>query len=260
MKRTLERHHREVLRDLLLGYVEHCEVAPNLVGTLDHTFLYEGVKYGIPAFSFRGPIPPDGPTRFVGLVAGRRGGDRLSAEVTLQLIERLILQPGLGEGFWLRVLPVLDPVGLEKGEDDAAVDVPTPSDKNTRLHCGDGIIEIAATDRPFPCIGVRGGGEWKQAALGANEALVRLVSENPGEGPDRFAFQVAELPPKARLPWDLYFGLPASWNTTEATHFASQWLLVFFRLLRERARLRALSAEDPADQPTRRTSLAALPA
>ncbi|MCC5806158.1 MAG: hypothetical protein JJU00_07495 [Opitutales bacterium] len=237
MKKTIERHHREALRDLLLGYVEHCEIAPNLTGTLERTLYHHGVKYAVPAFSFRGPIPPDGPTRFIGLVAGRHGGDRLSAEVTLQLIERLVLQPGLGEGLWLRILPVLDPVGLERGNEAAPPAELGEIDEAVRLRCGHGVIEIATSNRAFPAIGLRADPEWKEAAYAAVESTDRLASEGDGSPDTRYRFQVNELPASARVPWNLYIAIPASWNPSAATHFASQWLLVFFRHLQSQANL-----------------------
>jgi hypothetical protein len=225
MKRILESHHREVLRDLLLGYIQHCEISRHLIGTVEKTLEYDGIKYAVPGFTFYGPPSSSGDTNFIGIIGGRRAGDRVSAEVTLQLIERLVLQPGLAEGLWLRVLPVLNPVGIERNQTKAPAD--TETEEALRLRCNDGVIEIASTDRPWPLVGLHGDAQWTRAAKAAVEDINRLHGE-AGGAPNRQT-QVSRLPDWAHVGWNLYIEIPKSWDTSLATHYASQYLLAFFR-------------------------------
>jgi hypothetical protein len=229
MKRTLDPHHRAALRRLVLGAVEHCEISRHLVGTIAHTFEHEGVRYGIPAFTFYGPQQRDTETRFVGLMAGRRAGDGLSGEVTLQLIERLLLQPGFASGLWLRVLPIINPVGLEDPESLAPAY--EPAVQRLSLEGADGVIEVASTRHRRLTIGLRGDWSGRQAALTAANDLSRLRNEFGAT--DRDELPPTQLPYNARSPWHLYLGLPASWGPAEATLLASQFLLCFFRRWRE---------------------------
>jgi len=248
MKRTLESHHREVLRNLLLGYIQHCEISRNLIGTVERTLEYKGIKYAVPGFTFYGPPNPSGETDFVGIIGGRRSGDRTSAEVTLQLIERLILQPRLAEGLWLRVLPVLNPIGIERKWTEVSAD--KEAEESLRLRCTDGIIEIASTDRPWPLIGLHGDRTWTQAAKTAVEDVNRLYNELGG--PAHGQTQISHLPDWAQVGWNLYIELPRAWSAGQATHYASQYLLSFFR--RWQAAKDPLPTFDEPQQKSARTS------
>ncbi|MBC2596234.1 hypothetical protein H5P28_18350 [Ruficoccus amylovorans] len=229
MNRTLDPKHRAAMRRLVLGAVEHCEISRHLIGSIAQTFTHDGVKYGIPAFTFFGPQENDVETRFVGLMAGRRAGDGLSAEVTLQLMERLLLQPGFAAGLWLRTLPIINPVGLEDPESLAPAYEPAVLRLN--LECPDGVIEVSSTRRKRLVIGMRSDWSGRGGALAAADDMNRLSAELGGI--EREEIPPTQLPYNARSPWHLYLGFPETWSSNQATHLASQYLLCFFRRWRE---------------------------
>ncbi len=229
MKRTLDSAHRATLRALILGTIQHCEISRHLIGTIPHTFEENGIQYGVPSFTFFGPPDSYRETRMLGLMAGRRSGDGLSAEVALQVIERLLIQPGIATGLWLRILPVINPVGLENPESEARAY--TPAEERLSLDALDGVIEVATTQKDRLTLGLRSDWDGLPAGLAAYEDMQRLSTDLGDIEYERVS--ATQLPYNARSPWHLYLGLPRTWGAAEATHLASQFLLCFFRRWQE---------------------------
>lgn len=229
MIRKLDPKDRSVLRDLLLGAVEHCEISRHLIGSMVHTFYRDGAKYGIPVFTFVGPAGASEPRR-VAILSGKQAGDRLSAEVTLELIERLLLQPDIASGLILRMVPILNPVGLEQPQSDAQHHL--LSEERVRLQSPQGAIEIGSTNSTALHLSLHADAATQAALELASEDLNRLSSECDTRLSQTLI--AVDAPPSERT-WELCLGIPSTWAPSVATHVTSQFLLSFFRYLERNA-------------------------
>lgn len=266
MTRKLDPQDRSALRNLLLGVVEHCEISRHLIGTMVHTFYRDGIKYGIPAFTFVGPGGARNQQARIGIVAGKNAGDRLSAEVTLELLERLLLQPSIAASTTLRMVPILNPVGLERPDSGATHHEPT--EERIRLQSPDGMIEVTTIDEPAMHFTMHADATAQKALELASMDLHRLSAEidvrlsqtlltvdsaatdsaqnaagatgltgaadagiaNTGTH-DPAAWIFPDLHDPAPAGWNLKVGIPRGWGATVAVQLASQFLLSFFRHL-----------------------------
>lgn len=175
MKRQLDPKDRSALRDLLLGAIEHCEISRHLIGTMVHTFYRDGIRYGIPAFTFTGPATAANLHARIGIIAGKSAGDRLSAEVTLELLERLLLQPAIAANLTLRIAPILNPAGLEKPDSGATFHA--LSEERIRLQSPDGLIEIVSIPGNTLHFALRANALTQQALQSASADIHRLSGE-----------------------------------------------------------------------------------
>lgn len=218
---------RSRMRELIQGFIEHCEISESLVGKIEQFVYYGGRKYGLPTFTITGPSRPDLKTRHLSLIGVNEGADQTAAETLLQLIERLTLQPHVAAGHHLRVLPVSNPLGLELGSD--APEAAMIAGLNEQLaafrnQTVDGLIQVRVTNRELITATVNGPDPVMLAARTAAEALDRLASESFGE-------PLVQVVPRFKWgkPWNLELEIPRAWPASLAVHWSSQFLLVFFR-------------------------------
>ncbi len=114
---------RQNLRNLLQGYVEHCEISETLMAHIEAPFYYHGFKFGAPVFTHRQAwVFPERPS--VGIAGINRPANTAPSEVVLQIMEILSQQPDAAGPAPLRLLPVSDPVALELGDDAPAEEWP----------------------------------------------------------------------------------------------------------------------------------------
>ena len=219
---------RARLRELIQGFVEHCEFSRNLIGQIERTFEHGGSRYGVPVFTFYGTPLHSLETGFVGLMGVNGPGERLPAEILLQLIERLAIQPNIASGRVLRLMPVTDPVALELGDRGEAAN---ENEQLARIVTGfqsqylDGLIEIHAGDQDVLCIQAKGDSAFREGLERSREALLRLANEDSLTAP----IDDEELPEAFEGDWHMSIIVPRSWSDSLAVHWVSQFLVVFFR-------------------------------
>jgi hypothetical protein len=215
------------MRELIQGFIEHCEFSQNLIGQIERFVKYRGLKYGLPTFTVYGPPHPELDTSFVNLIGLNDDGDATTAETLLQLIERLVLQPHVATGHVLRILPVSNPIALEKGDPISDFDVLSSLDEaldNFRRVRADGTIELKVADRAQLALHVSGPVSILNVVNSTGEAMRRLQRE---ETPDFHADVHRHLTEGG--PWHLTIEIPRHWNETLAVHWTSQALVVFLR-------------------------------
>lgn len=270
MTRQLDPKDRSALRDLLLGAIEHCEISRHLIGTMVHTFYRDGIKYGIPAFTFTGPAGAPNLHSRIGIIAGKNAGDRLSAEVTLELLERLLLQPAIAGNLTLRIAPILNPAGLEKPHSGATFHA--LSEERIRLQSPEGLIEITSIEGNTLHFAMLADAIGQQALEDASRDIHRLSNEldirlsqtllsidartratggadrtadadesdrapadgQSAAGSDAYssaAWIYPSLSEPQSEPWELKIGIPKGWGANVSTQVTAQFLLSFFRHL-----------------------------
>ncbi len=226
-KNRLNPEFRARMSDLIRGFIEHCEISRTLIGQIERFVRHDGRKYGLPTFTVYGPPEPGVETSFVNLLGVNSSGEVTSAETTLQLIERLVLQPNIAAGRVLRILPVTNPVALELGQpvDDAPLLSSLESAiEDFRNLPSDGFVEIRLTDTTQLQLAISGSPEVVNAARDTEEAIRRLQSENFREG---ILLRSVRMRHEGR--WHLSLEVPRDWPSSLASHWASQVLVVFFR-------------------------------
>ena len=226
-KTRLNSEFRAKMTGLVRGFIEHCEISRTLVGQIERFVRHEGRKYGLPTFTVYGPSERGVATSFVNVLGVNTTEDVTAAETTLQVIERLVIQPGIAAGRVLRFLPVTNPVALELGrpvEDERLLSFLEMAVDDFRNLPSDGFIEIRLTERSKLSLAVSGPPEVAEAARDAEEAIRRLQSESFGEG---IVLRSVRLRHEGR--WHLSLEIPREWPSSLATHWASQVLIVFFR-------------------------------
>ncbi|MBU6303381.1 MAG: hypothetical protein KGS60_17675 [Verrucomicrobia bacterium] len=213
--------HRARMRELIQGFIEHCEVSPSLIGRIGRVIECNGRKYGVPVFTIHGPAHDSLNSQFVGLAGVNAGRDARAAETLLQLIERLAIQPRIAAGHVLEILPVTDPVGLELG---AAPETAPAQSPQFRGESVDGLIELEVTDTDSFVVTAEGDFPFRQAVASAEEGFRRLASEEPG---DRLRIRSSRVAHEGA--WKLRLQLPATWSPSVTVHWGSQFLVLFFR-------------------------------
>jgi hypothetical protein len=213
--------HRSRMRELIQGFIEHCEVSQTLVGRIERLIEFDGRKYGVPAFTVFGPARAELETQFVGLVGVNDGQDARAAETLLQLIERVAVQPRIAEGSVLQILPVTDPVGLEL---DAAVPSIPEDPYKFRREPVDGLIELEVSGAEAFSVAAEGPTPFLQAVASAEEVLHRLAAEEPG---DRLVVRSQRI--RREGAWRLSIRIPQTWPAAASVHWGSQFLVLFFR-------------------------------
>jgi hypothetical protein len=228
MKTTrLNAEFRAKMRELIQGYIEHCEFSQTLIGQIERFVNYRGLKYGLPTFTVYGPPKPNLETSFINLIGLNDDGGATTAETLLQLIERLVLQPHVATGHVLRILPVSNPMALEKGDPISDFDALSSLDEaldDFRRNRADGTIELKISDKQQLAFSVTGPVRILDVVSSTGEAMRRLQRE---ESPDLNAF-VSRQPAVGRE-WHLTLEIPRHWNETLAVHWTSQALVVFLR-------------------------------
>lgn len=217
------------MRELIQGFIEHCEFSESLEGRIERFVYSQGRKYGFPTFTIYGPPQPGQGSRFLNLIGVNDGEDKTAAETLLQLIERLAMQPHIAAGHVLRILPVSDPLALEQGQS-----LPSPEVvRGLRGHVdafrnepSDGLIELRLTNDDVLHLSAQGPTAILQAVSSGEDALRRLQSE---EFPDAVAVRHGRT--EGRGPWILTVDIPRRWPASLAVHWTSQFLVVFFRAL-----------------------------
>lgn len=219
---------RSKMRELIQGYIEHCEFSQTLIGQIERFVNYRGLKYGLPTFTVYGPPRMGLETSFVNLIGLNDDGDATTAETLLQLIERLVLQPHVATGHVLRILPVSNPVALEKGDPISDYDVLSSLDEaldKFRRSRADGTIELRISDRAQLALSVSGPVSILDVVSSTGEAMRRLQRE---ESPDFDAVVTRHLNDGGG--WHLTIEVPQHWNVTLAVHWTSQVLVIFLRV------------------------------
>lgn len=218
---------RSKMRELIQGFIEHCEFSHTLIGQIERFVRYRGLKFGLPTFTVYGPAQAGLETVFVNLIGVNDDGDATAAETLLQLIERLVLQPQVATGHVLRILPVSNPVALEKGEPILESETLSSLDealRNFRHSRADGLIELKITDTKQLGFSISGPVSILEVVSSTGEAMRRLQGEY-SQALDTVVRRI--LNPEG--PWQLTIEIPRHWNETLAVHWTSQALVVFLR-------------------------------
>jgi len=232
-KRELGREFRTRMRELIQGFIEHCEISRSLIGQIERFVWHEGRKYGIPTFTVYGPQNESTETSFVNILGHNEDGDSTIAEIHLQLIERLALQPHIASGFVLRMLPVSNPVAFEQPEASVPVDLQRVLNEKTEEWAADavdGLIRVSAYDGSQMRIEMTGNSIVREAIDRGVDVLARIASET--SNPTSVSEPVKGIP-SASLPWEINLRVPRLWRGPLAVHAVSQFLVVFFRAYAE---------------------------
>lgn len=218
---------RSKMRGLIQGYIEHCEFSRSLIGQIERFVTYRGLKYGLPTFTVYGPPQPGLETSFINLIGLNDDGDTTTAEILLQLIERLVLQPHVATGHVLRILPVSNPIAFEKGDpisDTEALSSLDEALEDFSRSRADGTIELRIVDRAQLELSISGPRSILDIVKVTGEAMHRLQRE---ESPDFKLIISGRLSQPAA--WHLTIEIPRHWNEALAVHWISQTLVIFLR-------------------------------
>lgn len=216
-------------RELIQGFVEHCEISRSLTGEIRQFIHFAGRKYGLPLFTVYGPPHPDLDTRFIGLIGHNAPGDSTTPEILLQLIERLAIQPHVATGSVLRLLPIADPVALELGQSPPPAEVEDEREHSLdafRQTGLDGVIHLRPVESERLRLRVSGPAPVRTAAVRTGEVMERLRSEESLL--DR-NFDFLPSNQNEGEPWEVTLEIPSGWSEGLAVHWISQLLVVFLR-------------------------------
>ncbi|MEQ1842053.1 MAG: hypothetical protein ABL994_16735 [Verrucomicrobiales bacterium] len=218
---------RSRMRELIQGFIEHCEFSQSLIGQIERFVKFRGLKYGLPTFTVYGPSHQGLETSVINLIGLNDDADDTTGETLLQLIERLVLQPHVATGHVLRILPVSNPIAFENGDPISDSDTLSSLDEaleNFRSSRADGTIELKIADRPQLALSVSGPVSILNVVSSTGEAMRRLQRE---ESPDFNAVVTRDF--RGGDGWHLTIEIPRHWNETLAVHWTSQALVVFLR-------------------------------
>jgi len=229
---TLHPDLRKNLRNLLQGYVEHCEVSAHLTGRIDFPIYYHGFKYGAPVFTHIGPgnVSEDRPV--IGMIGWNTPGSNLPSQVLLQFIEILSQHPRLADASVLRILPVANPVALELDED-----APSREDWDLLGHladqfkeqAADGWIEVQAADvKDFTFAG-----EISPELYQALE-MVRETTPSRERSGIKFPTVVNVKPSRRDERWQVRLLVPLEWDDSRSIHAVARFIV---RLVHAQARI-----------------------
>jgi len=219
---TLHSDLRKNLRDLVQGYVEHCEVSAHLTGRIDFPIYYMGFKYGAPVFTHRGPGKATDDRPVVGMIGWNTPSSQLPSQILLQFVEILTQHPRLADTTVLRMLPVANPVALELDED-----APSREEWDTlellstqfKDQAADGWIEVHAADvRKF-----RLAGEISPALYQMLEDAKEIASARERSGV-RFPDDIRVKMVREDERWQLRLLVPAGWNDSHSVSAVARFL------------------------------------
>jgi hypothetical protein len=228
---TLHPDLRKNLRDLLQGYVEHCEFSEHLTGRIDFPLYYLGFKYGAPVFTHIGPGNEREDRPVIGLIGWNTPASQLASQVLLQFIEILTQHPRAAGNAILRLLPVANPVALELDED-------APSHEEWDLlghlagqftnQASHGLIEVESADvKEFSLTG-----EITPAIFQALETVSAIIPAIRGRIAVPTSINVGPVEPDER--WQLRLTVPSEWNDPRSVHAVARFLV---RLLHAHTRI-----------------------
>ncbi len=224
----LDRSLRENLKDLLQGYVEHCEVSKHLMARIDFPIYYYGFKFGAPVFTHTGPAIGNENRKVIGLMGLNDPESQIASEVLLQFIEILTQQPRLADATVLRILPVANPVALELDKDAPRTEEwPLLDHLTAQFHeqAADGMIEIIAAENGEYLLE----GEAPPLLFAALEEVRAGVPKDS----DRLRVLVPEAislrPVAADVKWNLRLAVPREWNGAPEIHAISRFLARLIR-------------------------------
>lgn len=229
---TLNPDLRKNLRNLVQGYVEHCEFSPHLTARIDFPLYYMGFKYGAPVFNHRGPGQPGEDRPVIGMIGWNTPGTQLPAQVLLEFIEILTQHPRLAHHSVLRMLPVANPVALELDEDAPGReewDLLAHLADQFKEQAADGWIEVHATDaKEFTLAGEISPALYK--ALVKSKAVASFRERLGVRFPE-----AANLRPVRRDErWQVQLHVPREWENTRDIRAVARFLA---RLVHAQARI-----------------------
>lgn len=221
---------RAKLKDLLQGYIEHCEVSPHLMARIDLPIIFHGFRFGAPVFTHSGPSSGPVDREIIGLIGRNAPQSSIASDVLLQFIEILSQQPHLAGTSVLRLLPVANPVALELGDSAPPTeDWPILDHLIGRFkeEAGDGIIEIL----PSPDAGYLLEGSANSDMF----AALRDVAESADPSSPRPRVlvppQITITPISAEQKWNLRLHVPVTWNEAPEIHAVARFLSRLIHLL-----------------------------
>lgn len=228
---TLHPDLRKNLRNLLQGYVEHCEFSDHLTGRIEFPIYFMGFKYGAPVFTHIRPGQPWGDRPVLGLIGWNTPNSQLASQILLQFIEILTQHPRLFGTSVLRLLPVANPVALELDED-----APDREDWDLLRALGDrfteqatdGLIEVESSGvKDFTLVG-----EINPALQRILENLGEIIPAIRGRIAVPKVFDVKPTGPDER--WNLRLLVPSDWSDPRSVHAVAGFIV---RLLHAEARV-----------------------
>lgn len=217
------------MRELVKGFLEHCERGASCVGRIDHFVWQSGLKYGMPTFMLPGGIDEGGESQMVNILGRNEGTETKIAEGILQIIERLVLQPQIARAFNLRLMPVSNPIALEGAEEDEASKAAICKLlENWKQVAPDGCVEIEETNSNRAQIKVSGDDILFRSVLGADEILWKRHGEHWVTIIEEYRAEIV-----ITGGWEIKICVPNSWSAGISTHMISQFLLAFMSKNRE---------------------------
>ena len=228
---TLHPDLRKNLRNLVQGYVEHCEFSEHLTGRIDFPLYYLGFKYGAPVFTHVGPGHEREDRPVVGLIGWNTPTSQLASQVLLQFIEILTQHPKVAGNAILRLLPVANPVALELDEDAPSHeewDLLGHVAGQFRNQATHGLIEIEAGDVKELTLT----GEIPPVVYQALETVSVIIPAIRGRIAVPTSIHVTPVPPDER--WLLRLTVPSDWSDPRSVHAVARFLV---RLLHTQTRI-----------------------
>jgi hypothetical protein len=230
---TLHPDLRKNLRNLLQGYVEHCEVSEQLTGRIEFPIYYHGFKYGAPVFTHVGPGKASDDRPVVGMIGWNTPGSQLPSQILLQFIEILAQHPRLADSSVLRILPVANPVALELEEDAPPREEWDLLDRlagQFKEQAADGWIEVQSADvKDFTLAG-----EISPALYQALEMVQETTPAARGRGSIKVPGVVNVKPIRDDERWQLRLLVPSTWDDSRSVHAVARFIV---RLVHAQARI-----------------------
>lgn len=221
---------RTNLKDLLQGYIEHCEVSPHLMARIDLPIIYHGFRFGAPVFTHTGPSSTQSTREIIGMI-GRNGPDsNIASDVLLQFIEILSQQPNLAGSSILRILPVANPVALELGDDaPSSLSWPILDHLISRFQdeAADGLIEILPSREAGYFLEGSANSSMFAALRDVADSIETLNSRPRVLVPER----ISVTPIPSELKWNLRLHVPVSWKDAPEIHAIARFLSRLIHLL-----------------------------
>lgn len=221
---------RKNLRDLLQGYVEHCEFSPHLTARIDFPVYYQGFKYGAPVFTHLGPQEGRGDRPVIGLIGWNSPRTHLPSQALLQFVEILSQHPRLAGSAALRILPVANPVALElEGEapEREEWDLLGRIAGQFKAQAADGWIEVETHSGSDFVLS----GDISETIIDELDALAEIFHDRPGL---RLPSELDLAPCRNDERWQLKLTIPDAWTDSHAIHGVARFIV---RLVHANAKL-----------------------